>query len=168
MKMTKKIPDDEISRLVNKEYGFRPSSVTPVPSDDQLQRLLAKVADSQTKGLSWKKALQGDHHKLAKRLVKLGYKLHDGNECWPWIGAKANNSNRPQFEETQAYLFTIAALDNKPYETFTDFDSDHVCGNSLCVRPGLGHVGANLRSIHSETGKPDGVRPKAQRKAKPQ
>jgi hypothetical protein len=38
MTMTKKTQDDEKSRLVNKEYGFRSSSsssVTPVPSDDQ-------------------------------------------------------------------------------------------------------------------------------------
>jgi hypothetical protein len=164
--MTTMKPDEVISNLINKEYGYRASSTTPVPSDDQLKQLLAKVIGSQTKGLSWNKALQGDHHKLAERLEKLGYKLFDGNECWIWDGATANNGARPQFEEKQAYLFTIAAFHNSPYTTYSDFDSDHVCGNSLCVRPGLGHADANLRSIHEEAGKKHGVRPKAQPKRK--
>jgi hypothetical protein len=156
--------DVEISRLVNKEYGARLSSITPVPSDDQLRRLLNHVAGSQTTGLSWTGNV---HPEFKHRLETLGFKLYESGECWNWEGSKADNSKRPKFEDRQAYLFTLAALANRPYETHTTLDSAHVCDNSLCVRPGLGHVDQNLRSIHIETGKRGGVRPNAARKVKP-
>jgi hypothetical protein len=156
--------DDEISRLVDKEYGARLSSITPVPSDDQLRRLLNHVAGSQTTGLSWTGNV---HPEFKHRLETLGFKLYEGSECWNWERGFADNGERPQFEGRQAYLFTLAALANRPYETHTSLDSDHFCGNSLCVRPGLRHVDQNLRSIHMETGKQGGVRPNAAPKVKP-
>jgi hypothetical protein len=156
--------DDEISKLVNKEYGPRPSSVTPVPSDDYLRELLIRVADSQTDGLSWQNGVQPQ---FVKRLETLGYKLRDSNECWNWTANKADNGVRPKFRGRQAYLSTMAAFENSPCVTSSTFDTDHVCGNSLCVRPGPGHAGLNLRSIHQEVGKSDGVRPKRKAAQKP-
>ncbi len=158
--------DDTIKELVNKEYGPRPSSVTPVPSDDELRELLARVADSKTKGLSWIGIdPEGSYHEFASRLERLGYKLREGNDCWMWNGAVSDRGNRPAFREKTAYLSTYAALQNAPYETSSTFDIDHRCGNSLCVRPGVGQAEPNLRRIHAKASQGDGVRPKRPRGA---
>lgn len=155
--------DDEIRKLVNKKYGPRPTSVTPVPSDQLLLALLIRVKGSQSEGLNFKAKVKPQ---FAKRLEKLGFKLIEGNKCWPWTGGTGDNGERPLFRKKTAYLSTIAAFDNSPYQTYSDFDVDHVCGNSLCIRPGWGHAMPNLRSIHEEAGKPTGARPRKARSKK--
>lgn len=150
--------DDEIRKLVNKKYRPRPSSVTPVPSDEELREILDRVGESKTIGLSWNGHISP---LFIERVEKLGYKWREGDECWMWTGSKANNGQRPQYKLRTAYLWTIAAQADAPYQTSSEMDVDHFCGNSLCVRPGLGHAMPNSRSIHHAAGNASGARPRS-------
>ena len=155
--------NDEIRKLVEKSYKARRTSIIPVPDDKTLSSLLARVANSKTKGLSWKKGLS---QQFEKRLLQLGYTLVESDECWLWTGGKADNGTRPKWMDNQAYQFTIAAFENRELVTSANYDTDHKCGNSLCVRPGPGHAQINLRSIHERAGQQDGVNPKAPRNSR--
>ena len=155
--------DNDIRRLVEKRYKPRGTSTVQVPNDETLKKLLSKVANTKDKTLSWTK---GTSPRFEERLEGMGFKLRESSDCWLWTGWKADNGTRPNFGGKQAYLFTIAAFDNKELTTSENYDTDHRCGNSQCVRPGPNHASINLRAIHERTGQQDGARPKAQRKPK--
>jgi hypothetical protein len=154
----------ELEAILSAPVPLRKTSVTPLPSDKVLKRLLQKVEGSTDKGLCWSLSISSPRNKAwIERLQQLGFTLSEGNDCWIWKenASTGSNGTRPQAAADDgrtvwAYHLTSAAWHGEPFSS-EGWDLHHHCGNSLCVRPGLGHgdpMPTQLHSyIHKEVGR---------------